>query len=476
MLDRKLTGLERRVRSLTLTPTRRRVSGIIACVLGLALVTGLIYGFREFVPVLSLGALYLFVVLPVAVVWGRAYAISVSVASMLAFNFFFLPPVHTFTLSDRANWFALAVYLVVAVVVSDLAARSRRRAADAEQRERETALLASISTALLSGRALEEEIPAMAEDAAAVLGADSARIELGPRHEPPPGESPLELEAGGRFVGALYVREGPEPNLPARRRFLPPLASLLAVASERARLERDALEAEALRRSDTVKTAVLRAVSHDFRSPLTAIRVAVDGLSSETLELDPSDRAGLLETVRVESARLDRLVGNLLDLSRLEAGAASPAPALWSPDDLVGQALGPGRERIRVDVGADVPPVQVDAAQIQRVLVNLLDNALRFSPEKAPVLVRATHTRQDVILRVVDQGPGIQEGDLERIFDPFQAHRTGEARVGTGLGLAIARGFAEANGGRVWAESRPGQGASFVLALPVAEPPEPVAA
>ena len=474
-----MTGLEGLARTLTLTPTRRRVSGILACVTGLALVTGLIYGFREFVPVLSLGALYLFVVLPVAVIWGRAYAISVSVASMLAFNFFFLPPVHTFTLADRTNWFALAVYLVVAVVVSELAARARRRAADAEQRERETALLASISTALLSGKALDEELPAMAEDIAAVLGAEGARIVLGPRREPPPGESPLELEAGGRFVGTLYVREGPEPNLAARRRFLPPLASLLAVASERARLEQDALEAEALRRSDTMKTAVLRAVSHDFRSPLTAIRVAVDGLSSETLQLDPADRAGLLETVRVESARLDRLVGNLLDLSRLEAGAAEPAPALWAMDDLVGQALeelGAAREHIRVDVGAEIPPVRVDAAQIQRVLVNLLDNALRFSPEETSVLVRATHTRQDVILRVVDQGPGIREGDLERIFDPFQPHRTGEARTGTGLGLAIARGFAEANGGRVWAESRPGQGASFALALPVAESPEPVAA
>jgi two-component system, OmpR family, sensor histidine kinase KdpD len=473
-----VTRLDELVRKLTLTPARRRASGILACIAGVALVTGLIYGFREFVPVLSLGALYVFAVVPIAVVWGRAYAIPVSVASMLAFNFFFLPPVHTLTLADRENWFALAVYLVTAVVVSDLAARARRRTAEAEQRERETALLAQISTALLSGSALDEELPGVADRVADVLGADAGRIELGPRHEPPRGESPLELEVGGRFVGTLYVREGPEPNLPARRRFLPALASLLAVASDRERLAQDAVEAAALRRSDTVKTAVLRAVSHDFRSPLTAIRVAVDGLSSEELALGPADRASLLETVQVETGRLERLVANLLDLSRLEAGAAQPEPELWTVDELVGQALeelGTDRDRVRVELGAETPPVRVDAAQVQRVLVNLLDNALRFSPFDAGVLLRVTHTRRDVILRVVDQGPGVPEADLERIFDPFEIRSEIDVHSGTGLGLAIARGFAEANGGRVWAESRPGQGASFALALP-AESPAPVAA
>jgi two-component system, OmpR family, sensor histidine kinase KdpD len=216
---------------------------------------------------------------------GIAYAIPVSVASMLAFNFFFLPPVHTLTLANRENWFALAVYLATSVVVGDLAARARRRAADAERRERETALLAQISTELLSGSALDEELPGVAERVADVLGADAGRIEVGPRHEPPPGESPLELEAGGRFVGTLYVREGPDPNLPARRRFLPALASLLAVASDRERLAQDALEAEALRRSDTVKTAVLRAVSHGFRS------ARCQGLTSGSSPTRPAGRS-----------------------------------------------------------------------------------------------------------------------------------------------------------------------------------------
>jgi two-component system sensor histidine kinase KdpD len=388
---------------------------------------------------------------------------------MLAFNWFFLEPVHTFTLADRENWFALAVYLAVAVVVGELAGRARRRAAEAEQRERETAVLAELSEGFMRHGGLGAELDEIAERTAAVLGVESARIELGPQRDPPRSESPLELRAGDRPIGTLYVHEGREPNLEIRRRFLPALASLLAVASDRERLGREALEAETLRRSDATKTAVLRTVSHDLRSPLTAIRVAAEGLESPELELAASDREGLLETIRVESARLDHLVENLLDLSRLQAGAAAPTPELWPVDELLAQALdelGDRAERVQVDLPADLPPVQVDPIQAQRILVNLLDNALKFSSPDDPVSVRGTNTRRDVIVRVVDRGPGIPADQLEHIFEPFHRVSGRADRRGAGLGLAIARGFAEANGGRVWAESRPEQGASFALALP----------
>jgi two-component system, OmpR family, sensor histidine kinase KdpD len=424
------------------------------------------------VPVLSLGVLYLFAVLPIAAVWGLAYAIPVAIASMLAFNWFFLEPVHTFTLADRENWFALAVYLAVAVVVGELAGRSRRRAAEAEQRERETAVLAELSEGFMRHGGLEAELDEIAERTAAVLGVESARIELGSQRDPPRSESPLELRAGDRRIGTLYVHEGREPNLEIRRRFLPALASLLAVASDRERLGREALEAETLRRSDAVKTAVLRTVSHDLRSPLTAIRVAAEGLESPDLELAASDREALLETIRVESTRLDGLVENLLDLSRLQAGAAAPTPELWPVSELLAQALdelGDRAERVEVDLPADLPPVQVDPIQAQRILVNLLDNALKFSSADDPVYVRGTSTRRDVIVRVVDRGPGIPADQLEHIFEPFHRVSGRADRRGAGLGLAIARGFAEANGGRVWAESRPEQGASFALALPAEE-------
>ena len=402
--------------------------------------------------------------------WGLRLALPVSVLSMLAFNWFFLPPKHTFTLRESENWFALAVYLATAVVVSELAARARRRAAAAEQRERESALLAELATELLRGRDLGEELDEIGSRTAEVLGVERAQIELGEARRPPADASPHLLEAADRTVGTIYTPAGSDPNVAARHRFLPALAALLAVAVERDRLEREALEAEALRRSDLVKTALLRAVSHDLRSPLTAIRTAVGALRNSTLNLSPDDRRELLETIDLDSERLSRLVADLLDLSRLEAGGAAPDVELWSLDDLVREAVDSLGARDRVELVGEAPLVNVDAVQVQRVLANLIENALKFSPPDARVHVRVTATRKEAIVRVVDTGPGLAEDELERVFEPFY-RRGSDTRSGAGLGLAIARGFAAANGGRVWAESRPGQGASFALALPVVEVP-----
>jgi two-component system sensor histidine kinase KdpD len=453
---------------------RRRIAGILLSVAALALATGSIYLCKSFVPVLSLGVLYLFAVLPVAVLLGRAYAIPVALASAALFNFLFLPPLYTFRLSNGEHWFALAVYLVVGIVASDLAVRGRERAREAEQREREEALLAQLATAFLQSESAAAELERFAPAIAEALRAEGARVVLGRSSEPPRGESPLELEAGGRRLGTLYVREGPESSLAIRRRFLPALASLVAVAVDRERLAQEAVEAEALRRSDTIKTAVLQAVSHDLRSPLTAIRVAAEGLASPGLALDEQDRQELLETVRLEVGRLERVVGNLLDLSRLQAGAAEPHRELWAVEELLAQAIaqtGPGAERIELALPSDAPVVEVDAIQIERVLVNLLENALKFSPPGDAVHLRLTTTRSEALVRVVDHGPGIPEAELTHIFEPFGRAAGGADRSGSGLGLAIAKGFTEGNGGRVWAESRQGQGATFVLALPLVEVP-----
>jgi len=444
---------------------RRRRNGLSEAVVGtlasagaVALVTAAIEVVRPYVPVLSLGVVYVFAVLPVAIVWGLAYAIPVSIASMLAFNWFFLPPTHTFSLADGANWFVLAVYLVTAVVVSELAARARRRAREAEQRARETALLAEIAKTLLQGVDIRDELEHIGAEAARVLGVAAATIELGTAAASP-GERRFPLEAGNREVGVLVVPSAEEPDPAVRARFLPSLASLLAVA----------IEHEELDRSDAVKTALLQAVSHDLRSPLTAISAAVSGLEDSQLRLDERDRAELLETIRIESERLSRLVGNLLDLSRLQAGAVQPRPELWTVDELVGQALDElgGAERVDVELAAELPPVQVDAAQIQRVLVNLLENALKFSPPAGRVRVRGGLERGEVVVQVLDEGAGLAPEDLERVFEPFGRGRATTA-PGAGLGLAIARGFAEANGARVWAEPS-GGGGCFVLALPALE-------
>lgn len=448
---------------------RNRLAPLAGSAAAVVLVTAAIFLLRESVPVLSLGSLYVLAVLPVAILWGRFWAVLVAIASMLAFNFFFLEPVHTFRLSDRSNWLALAVYLATAIAVSELSTRARQRAAEAEQREREEALLGELSVALLQGESLVDELPRIGSATGSVLGVEGARIELGDE-----AGSGIELLAGPRLIGRLALPDAERPNPSAVRRFLPALASLLAVGLDREELQRQALAAEGLRTSDAVKTAILRAVSHDLRSPLTAIRVAAESLTSPSLQLSADDRGRQLETLRVETRRLDRLVTNLLDFSRLEAGAARPRTELVAVDELIGQALaGVDADAVPVEVKLprEIPFVEVDSAQVERALVNLLANAQRFAPRGTPVTITVSAADEEVVLRIANNGPAIRPDDLDHVFEPFVRLAGDDDREGSGLGLAIARSFAEANGGRVWAESPPGGGAAFGLAFPMAQVP-----
>jgi two-component system, OmpR family, sensor histidine kinase KdpD len=453
----------------------RHIRGAIVGVVAVAAVSGCLFALRPYVPVLSLGALYLFAVLPVAIFFGLPSAIAVSIASMLAFNFFFLPPVHTLALHDSSDWFALAVFLTTAVVVSELAARARRRADESWRREREAAFLADVAVTLLQTDRVQPRLKDVAERVAAVLGLSRARIELESVRRPEHGEAAIDLQVGSRHVGRLFHDAADDVSEAERRRILPALASILGVAIDRERLSHAALEAETLRRSDAVKTAVLRAVSHDLRSPLTAIRAAGEGLAREDIQLDSDDRAALLETITGEAARLERLVANLIDLSRLEAGAAEPRPALLTGDELVGRAIdtiGAAAERVVVRLPEEPVAAFVDGPQIERALVNLIENALKFSAAPEPIEVEVVRVADELHVVVRDHGPGLTRAELSRIFEPFT--RATDVRGGTGLGLAIATGFARANHGRVSAESVPGQGAVFTLALPLADVPAAV--
>jgi two-component system sensor histidine kinase KdpD len=241
------------------------------------------------------------------------------------------------------------------------------------------------------------------------------------------------------------------------------LDELAARTRERDRMQAEAVEAEALRRSDELKTVLLRAISHDLRTPLTSIIAGGSALSSPTLTAE--ERAELSEGIVVEGTRLSRLVENLLDMSRLEAGRAEPHP---EPADLA-EILDAARrglaapEAVRLAVDSDLPLVDADSAQLERAFANLIENALRYSDGR-PVSVVSRSVAGNIVVRVVDQGPGIPESEWKRIFEPF---RHGEAaNTGSGLGLAIAKGFVEANGGRIAVESLPGQGTSFVVTLP----------
>jgi len=355
-------------------------------------------------------------------------------------------------------------------VVSELATRSRRRATESE-------LLAEIASSLLVHGSVADELEHIADEVAAALRVKSVRIELTDAPTDTTDGTTEVLRAADRAVGVLHI-EGPARRGGAPRgRLVPALASLLGVAIDRERLEREAFEAAALRESDALKTALLRTVSHDLRSPLMTILTSASALAQADLVLDDDDRHELLAAIRTEAQRLDRIVGNLLDLSRLQAGAARPDAAVCALDDLVVQALADVGDSSRIDVMLPAASVDVraDPHQVERALANLLENALKYSPSNERVRLQVSGTATEVHIRVIDHGRGLAPYEAERIFEAFQRGPDTSGVRGAGLGLAIARGFAEANGGRVWAESRRGQGATFVLALPI-EPAQAVPA
>jgi K+-sensing histidine kinase KdpD len=246
------------------------------------------------------------------------------------------------------------------------------------------------------------------------------------------------------------------------------LAELAELTRERDRMQAEAVEAEALRRSDELKTALLRSISHDLRTPLTSIIAGGSALGSPTLTAE--ERTELSEAIVGEGERLSRLVENLLDMSRLEAGKAQPHREPVDLAEVLDAARGgvPAGDAIRLAIDGDLPMVDADPDQLERAFANLIENAIRHG-EGRPVLVQSRRQGGQIAIRVVDQGPGIPEGEWERIFEPFQRGATSGGRAGSGLGLAIARGFVEANGGAITIESLPGQGTTFVISLPCAE-------
>jgi len=442
-------------------PWGRAVGGSF---LALLAVTGVVALLAPFAPNLSLGVIYLFAVLPVAALWGISYAIAVSLVSMASFVWLFLPRLHSFSVQGWQNWVAIATYLAAALLIAVLASDARKRALAATNREREAKLVAECASALLESTRVDDSLEAMSDWIARTLELRGVRVASDAEPRPAPGERWVELRAGRR-VGVLYFE--PDELVDEERliRVATAIAALLAVALEREVLAEEALETEALRRADVAKTAVLHSVSHDLHSPLTAIRAAAEGLRNDSFALDAADRSLLVGSIVAETSRLQRLVRNLLDLSRLEASAAAPQLDVWALDEILDSALGATqRERVRVVLPPDVPVVHVDASQIERVLVNLIENALRFSPDDVPVEVAVDADEGGVRVTVKDRGPGIAIAESAWIFDPF---RHGE-RGGSGLGLAIARGFAEVNGGTLALDDDSGRGASFTLTLPSA--------
>ena len=457
-------------------PTKRPDTwlGILAAVVAVALTTALVYPLRAVAADIALSVLYVPSVLFVAWLWGTRLAVATAFAATLAFGFSHVEPAGRFTIDDGENWFALAVFLVAAIATGALADLARSRSREAELRRGESELAAEMARILLRGDELSAALPVAAERLAGALRLTSATIAL----DAVEGDVAFPLCEGDRRLGTLLVG-GDVPRGTLRRlreRVVPALEALLAAALEREALLADVVETRALRRSDVLKTALLRSVSHDLRTPLTGIIAAAEPLAAHGL--DETDRRELAAGVSEDARRLSRLIDQLLDLSRLEAGAAEPHPEWCAIDEVLRGAA----EHVATPTGlklsldADLPLVRADAAQLERAFANLLENSARHAAGH-PVSVRARAFEHRLVVRIVDRGPGIPQAQLERVFEPFhRAEHDATGHRGSGLGLAIARGFLEVNRARVWAESHPRHGTSFVVELPVVALPAPVGA
>ncbi len=455
-----------------LSPTSRPpfAAGLVASLVAVAAMTGLIYALKPIAPVVSLGMVYLPAILIVSVVWGLRLGLLTSVASAVAFNWFHIPPTGRLTIADGGNVVALVAFVLVAAATSAVAELARARAREAERRREEADLAARLASDLLVGLGTQEALRSSSRRVAEALGLTSAGIELGASDSTDRATAvPLNGPSGERLATLLIPRNAPASAMDRiTESVAPALGALVAIALERDRVQSEAVETAALRRSDELKTALLRAVSHDLRTPLTAIVAAGHALRSRSISDD--ERLELSEAVVEEGGRLSALVDKLLDLSLLRSGRAEPRREWVSMEDLLlaaRDAVARDGVEMRVSVAADMPPLRADPAQLERVFVNLLENARRYSGGH-PVLVRSREVGDHLVVRIVDQGPGISPADQERIFEPFYQAPGGEngAWTGSGLGLAIARGFVEANGGTLAVESLPGQGTSFVVSFP----------
>ncbi|HEY7121143.1 MAG TPA: ATP-binding protein [Solirubrobacterales bacterium] len=449
-------------------PPRSRSLGILASVGSVALCTAAIYPLKSIAPDVSLGVVYLIGVIGVSIFWGFGLGLFTALLSAAAFNFFHIPPTGQFTIQDSENWVALGAFLIAAALVSSLAELGRARAAEADLRRREADLMAELARVLLGRPSVDAALPVAAERIATALELPSAALQLGeaPDH---PERLALPLSRDDQRIGTLVVPAGIDSDSldRVRERLVPGLEALLAAAIDREALIGATVETEALRRSDDIKTALLRTVSHDLRTPLTAIRAAAEALSSPTITEE--DRQELRDAIVEDSERLASLVDNLLDLSRLRTGTAEPSRDWTSIEEVIEAALDDlqlERDRFKLSIDERLPFIRADSAQLERAFVNLLSNAARYSGE-APVSVRAREVSGRLVIRVVDQGPGIPERELGRIFEAFYRGSSSDSHAGAGLGLAIVRGFVEANGGQVSVESLPGQGTAFVVEFPL---------
>jgi|SRR5579884_598186 len=465
---------------------------------------------REILRPANLQVLYLLAVVVSALRWGRRAAIFSAAVGTFVFDFVFVPPQLSFAITDVQFLVTLTGLLAVALVTGTLAGRVREQIEAARNREAYSASLYSLSRSLATTRSLDRILEVIAyhigetfeRPVVILLPADGR---LSAMFESPDFPFPQEERAAAEWVFQHGRQAGPGTGMftestirylplttsrgvvgvlgvkaagsgerwlsAEQHRLLEAFASQAALASERALLEEKARHAQLLEQTDKLQKSLLNSISHDLRTPLASITGALSSLSEDSAVLDEATRRELLDTAQEEARRLNRLVGNLLDMTRLEAGAMRVKIEPCDVQDVIGAALaqlgeGARKRKIVVETQPDLPLVPMDFVLITQTLVNLLDNALKYSPAGEPVCLQVRAAEQDLEILVADRGIGIPPGEVERIFERFRRQSRSAARQGAGLGLSICKGFVEAHGGRIWAERRPEGGSIFGFTLP----------
>ncbi|MGK9461686.1 ATP-binding protein [Streptomyces sp. G6] len=418
--------------------------------------------------------LYLALTVAAALLGGLYPALASAAVGSLLLNWFFTPPVNRITIADPRNMLALAIFVGVALSVASVVDVAARRTHQAARLRAESEILSFLAGDVLRG---ETSLETLLERVRETFGMESAALlEREGDVEPwtcagragtgPPVERPedadVDMPVGDHMALALTGRVLPAED----RRVLAAFAAQAAVVLDRRRLREEADRARALAEGNRIRTALLAAVSHDLRTPLAGIKAAVTSLRSDDVAWSEEDRAELLEGIEEGADRLDHLVGNLLDMSRLQTGTVTPLIREIDVDEVVPMALGGVPEgSVELDVPETLPMVAVDAGLLERAMANLIENAVKYSPAGRTVLVAASALADRVEVRVVDRGPGVPDDAKERIFEPFQRYGDAPRGAGVGLGLAVARGFAEAMAGTLNAEDTPGGGLTMVLTL-----------
>jgi two-component system sensor histidine kinase KdpD len=456
---------------------------------------------RPFLAPTNIALVYLLAVVLSATFWGMGPAIFSAVAAVVTFDILFVPPYGTLAVHDSQYFLTFVIFLIVGILISELGSRLRAQVDAARQRERETAALYALSTSMTrdtssSLDAALQQLNSLFDAQAVLLRAESGETltaypptnlpEIEKQaarwafeHNEAAGHGTLNLagaerlylplQSAQRMLGVLSVRPEARQRGVQSQRLLETFAGQVAIALEHARLSEQAEQARLLEASERFRNALLSSLSHDLRTPLASILGAATGLLDETAQLSPATRRDLVETIHEEARRLNRYVGNLLNMTRLESGTLKPQREWHSIEEVIGSALahaGLNGHPVRLEIDPALPLIPFDFVLIDQVLVNLLDNAAKFSPASAPIEITAEVQAQTLEVTVSDRGTTVPRTELDRIFEKFYRVSQGQRTVGMGLGLSIAKGIVEAHDGTVFARPRAAGGMEIGFRLP----------